>query len=582
MFKIVMQHTHGLSRWCFFLAPLVMLIEVFCDLQQPTLMSDIVDHGLAKGDMQYVIHTALLMLLFALLGVLAGAGSGVLGNYASLRMGAHLRSHMLTIALNKREASNLAPATLITRITNDVTQMQNLVMILTRGMVRSPMLMFGGIVMSLIVCPNLAPILLVIISSLIIFLLFIMRRSIPLYTKMQQRVDGMNRVMRENLQGIKTIKAFVLEKHQLTQFKQANDKLLNSSIRASMATVTLSPIIQVMLNLGVVIALAYGGQLKVNGTILDGQIIAFVNYMIQITNAMVMTVNIITAFSRAITSATRVQTVLNETKGEVAVGTVANAPSGSDIEFSHVTFGYQQSRPILNDVSFKIAEGKWLGIIGATGSGKSALINLLTRSFDNYQGTIRIGGVDIKDIDLAAIHHKVTVAMQDAMLFSGTIRHNLTFGAAQADEAQLDSAADVADATEFIKKLPQKYDAIVEQNGKNFSGGQRQRLNIARAVVPDPDILVLDDATSAVDQTTNALIQKQLLETRSGRTTIIISQRVTNIMNCDEILVMTDGQLTNQGTHTQLLKTSPFYAQLVETQLGGGRYYADETASSRT
>ncbi|WP_125581291.1 ABC transporter ATP-binding protein [Lacticaseibacillus suibinensis] len=572
MFKLLMTHMHGRARWCFFLAPAVMLVEVFSDLQQPTLMSDIIDHGLAKGDLHFVIRTSLLMLMFALIGVAAGSAAGILGNYASLHMGQKLRSHMLTVALNSRAAGGLTPATLITRITNDVTQMQNLVMMVTRGMVRAPMLMLGGMVMAVIVSPRLAPILLIIMPLLAVFILVVMKRSIPLYTHMQQQVDGMNRVMRENLQGAKTIKAYTLEDHQLAQFNQANADLLDSSIRASLATVPLSPIIQLALNLGVVVALAYGGQLDVNGVILDGQIIAFVNYMIQITNAMVMTVNIITAFSRAITSAARVQAVLAEATGEVPVGSASNAPAGSAITFDHVTFGYQQSRPILDDITFTVPAGQWLGIIGTTGSGKSSVINLLTRAFDDYQGTIAVGGVDIQQLDLAALHHKVTVATQEAMLFSGTIASNLRFGAPEADQAQLSAGATVAAATSFIDPLPAQYEAPVEQSGKNFSGGQRQRLNIARAAVPDADILVLDDATSAVDQTTNAAIQAQLTQTRHDRTTVIISQRVTNIMHCDQILVLEEGRITAAGSHEALVKQSPFYAQLVQTQLGGGRY----------
>ncbi len=381
-----------------------MLIEVFCDLQQPTMMADIVDSGLAKGDMQFVIKTAALMLMFALIGICAGGGSGVLGNYASLHMGQSLRTKMLTIALNSRAAGGLPPATLITRITNDVTQMQNLVMMMTRGMVRAPMLMLGGVVMSTLVSPRLAPILFVILPILLVYTLVVMRRSLPFYTDMQGKTDDMNRVMRENLQGAKTIKAFVLENHQQAQFTETNNALLDSSVRASMATVPLAPVIQFLLNLGVVIALAYGGTLDVGGVILDGQIIAFINYMIQITNAMVMTVNIITAFSRAITSATRVQAVLSEQVGEVQVGSAADAPQDSSVTFDHVSFGYDQSKPILDDISFSVPSGQWLGIIGTTGSGKSTLINLLTRGFDDYTGTIRIGGVDTQQLDLAAVH----------------------------------------------------------------------------------------------------------------------------------------------------------------------------------
>lgn len=569
MFAIIMHHTHGRARWAFFLAPLIMLGEVLCDLQQPTLMSQIIDTGLAHGDGQYVLHHALLMLLFAVLGLICGATCGTLGSYASLKMGESLRSDMLQIALASRDAAGLKPATLITRITNDVTQMQNLVMMLTRGMVRAPMLLLGGIVMSTLVCPDLAPILFIIMPILVIFILIVMRRSLPLYTQMQAAVDRVNRGMRENLQGAKTIKSYVLEDHQFAEFKQANQNLQTTSLNAAMATVTLAPVIQLLLNLGVVIALSYGGTLAIHGSISDGQIIAFVNYMIQITTAMIQTANIITAFSRAITSAARVQAVLDEAK--LTPTATAPLPVASDIQFEHVSFGFDQSTPILNDVSFTVPDGHSLGIVGPTGAGKTTLINLLTRSFDDYSGTIRIGGTDIQTLSLSEVHTKVKVALQDAILFAGTIASNLSFGGAATPEA-LDEAAQMADASEFITPLAEQFEAPVEQRGKNFSGGQRQRLNLARAFTNDPDIVVLDDATSAVDQSTNAEIKRQLARARHHQTTVIISQRVTNVIDCDEIIVLEAGKITARGDSQTVYQNSPFYRQLVDTQLGGGRH----------
>ncbi|BDZ29586.1 hypothetical protein MH1LPH_00520 [Lactiplantibacillus brownii] len=252
--------------------------------------------------------------------------------------------------------------------------------------------------------------------------------------------------------------------------------------------------------------------------------------------------------------------------------TATAAPNDNTIKFDKVTFGYHQSEPILDQVSFEVPDGQWLGIIGATGAGKSSLINLLTRRFDQYTGKITLGGVDIKTMSLKAVHTKIAVALQDSLLFSGTVRSNLAYGAPKAPTTVLAQAAKTAVAADFIDQLPATYDAPVEQAGKNFSGGQRQRLNISRAIVPDSDILIMDDATSAVDQTTNAEIKAHLMQARSKRTTIIISQRVTNVMACDQIMVLTAGKVSAVGTHAELLKRSEFYRQLVKTQLGGGRY----------
>ena len=291
--------------------------------------------------------------------------------------------------------------------------------------------------------------------------------------------------------------------------------------------------------------------------------------MIQITTAMIQTANIITAFSRAITSAARVQAVLDEAAPMPQAS--APLPKASAIEFAHVTFGFDQSTPILNDVSFVVPDGHSLGIVGPTGAGKTTLINLLTRSFDDYSGRIAIGGTDIQTMSLADVHTKVKVALQDAILFAGTIASNMSFGGAATSEA-LTQAAQIADASEFITPLADQFDAPVEQRGKNFSGGQRQRLNLARAFTNDPDIVVLDDATSAVDQSTNAEIKQQLAHARQHQTTVIISQRVTNVIDCDEIIVLEAGKITARGDSQTVYQTSPFYRQLVDTQLGGGRH----------
>ncbi|WP_054651696.1 ABC transporter ATP-binding protein [Lacticaseibacillus pantheris] len=569
MFNIVFKHTHGKALLFLILAPLSMLGEVLSDLQQPTLMSRILDNGLGKGDMNYVLRTAGLMAVFALIGLIAGVACNAMGSYASLQMGAELRQHMLRVALTSRNPQGLQPATIITRITNDVVQMQNLVMLMVRGMVRSPFLMVGGAVMSVIVSPKLAWLLLIVMPLLLIFMVLVVRRSVPLFTRVQQSIDHVNLIMRENLNGMKTIKSYTLEDSQYDRFTEANDTLQSDSEKAQRSTIILSPVILLVLNLAVVVALAYGGRLDMQHAILDGQIIAFVNYMIQITNAMIGTVNIITAFSRASTSAIRVREALAEEDSHDALDQQSGQtqlPAGSGFDFDHVNFGYGK-RPILADVNLHVPDGAWLGVIGTTGSGKTTLVNLLTRAFDDYQGHITVGGVDVQALTLTELHHKVAVALQDSVLFSGTVRDNLRYGNPKADDDALRRAIHDAAADDFFQG-DAGLDQPVEQHGKNFSGGQRQRLNLARALAADPDILVLDDITSAVDQETNAVIQRRLQVNRAHRTTMIISQRISNLVDCDQIIVLEGGRITGQGTHQELIQTSTFYRRLVAAQFG--------------
>ncbi|KRM87735.1 abc-type multidrug transport system, atpase and permease component [Lacticaseibacillus thailandensis DSM 22698 = JCM 13996] len=547
-----------------------MLGEVFSDLQQPTLMSRILDNGLGKGDMHYVLRTAALMAFFAVVGLVAGVSCNALGSYASLQMGAALRQHMLQVALTSRNPRGLQPATIITRITNDVIQMQNLVLIMVRGMVRAPLLMMGGAVMSVIVCPQLAWLLLIVMPLLLIFMVLVVRRSVPLFTRVQQSIDHVNQIMRENLNGMKTIKSYALEDSQYHRFNGANEQLQSDSEVAQHSTIILSPVILLVLNLAVVIALAYGGRLDMQHVILDGQIIAFVNYMIQITNAMIGTVNIITAFSRASTSAIRVRTALDEENQADALDQQpghAQLPAGSGFDFDHVSFGYGK-RPILADIDFHVADGTWLGVIGTTGSGKTTLVNLLTRAFDDYQGHIMVGGTDVQALTLTELHHKVAVALQDSVLFSGSVRDDLRYGQPDGTDSNLARAIHDAAADDFIDAAGGGLDLPVEQHGKNFSGGQRQRLNLSRALAADSDILVLDDITSAVDQETNARIQQRLRTSRRGRTTMIISQRISNLVDCDQIIVLEGGRITGRGTHAELIRTSSFYRRLVAAQFG--------------
>lgn len=545
-----------------------MLIEVFCDLQQPTFMARVVDHGLAgNGHPQYILQTGGVMLLFALIGAFSGSSCNALASYASLKMGQRLRNHLLQLALATREDHGLSTPTLITRLTNDVIQMQNLVMTLTRSLVRAPFLLLGGIVMAFIISPRIAWILALVVPALLLFMVLVIRHSVPLFTAMQQAVDRINRVMRENLLGIKTVKSFVLENHAQQVFAQANTQAQISSVTAQGSVIVLAPVVTLVLNLSIVAALWFGGGLHSQHLITTGQIMAFVNYMIQITNAMINTVNTVSSLSRAQTATVRIQAILDLPQ-DTSVAQGATLPADSTLRFEHVSFAYPGGENVLTDIDFELPAGQKLGLIGTTGSGKTTLVDLLTRLYEPTQGRITIGGVPIANVPLTQLRHKIAVALQNSVLFSGTIADNLRYGKQDASLSELQTAAQAAAAAEFINARPDGYQAKVTQRGNNFSGGQKQRLNLARALVAQAAILVLDDTTSAVDLATDAHIQQALRQLRQGKTTIMIAQRIAAIRDSDLILVLDHGRIVACGQHATLMQTSAFYREVALAQLG--------------
>jgi ATP-binding cassette subfamily B protein len=569
MIKLIIKRLHGLALFCAIGAPLMMVIEVFSDLQQPTLMSKIVDVGVATGNLHYVLHTGLIMVFFALLGAVGGMGCSVLANYAALKMGGNLRNELMAKIqnLSTAEIDKLETSSLITRMTNDVTQMQNMVLVFTRGMIRSPLLCIGGIVMSFIICHNLALIICVTVPILAIATIFVISRTVPMFTRVQNCIDGINNVMRENLLGIRVIKSFTLEKQQYHRFNTANKNLTNENIDAQSFIFILAPIMTLLMNLSVVAALWFGGKMQISGSLQPGKIIAFVNYMIMITNSLVFMVGMITSFSRADASSTRIIEVLDIQPSVINTDKPKN-PQNNNITFEQVSFRYNTGDYVLRDISFKLPEGQKIGIIGSTGCGKSTLASLLVRLYDVTKGSIKIGDTDIREIPLNTLREKVGVVLQESLLFSGTVEENLRYGNSTADAHQLNAAIENAQAKEFLDKISRGLASTVEQRGKNFSGGQKQRLSIARSLLHDPDILLLDDSTSALDLATDAQLQSALRQCRKGKTTILIAQRVASLMDCDTILVMENGKLDAAGNHNSLLQSCTLYRSIAVSQLG--------------
>jgi ATP-binding cassette subfamily B protein len=629
MIKLFRAHLKGYAFLCAFLAPLFMLLEVFMDLQQPTLMSNIIDIGVAAGDLEFVLRTGVHMIIFALVGLIGGAGCSILSFYASMHMAGSVRRSLFEkiFLLSSAEVNRFEASSLITRLTSDVTQIQDTLAMMLRGMSRGPMLLTGGVIMSFVLSARLALILCVALPLLTLSVVIIVKRTVPMYATVQSSVDNVNMLMRENLLGIQLVKSFSLESKRTSQFRQINDSLAENSIRAQSSTFLMMPIVTLLMNLSVVAILWFGGMpevpvpmeiggslpngdLSVGGGLSVGKIMALVNYMVQITSSLTMMVNFAANVSRSQASASRIhevsefssqrtrrkqrfalplfvgfsmdtepsiahpRTMVSIISPEIPVPQDDSAaqqsvppPTRLSVEFNHVSFGYG-GEPVLKDISFSAAQGQKLGVIGPTGCGKSTLAALLARLYDPSGGSVVIGGVDARDISNKVLHKKVCLITQDSVLFSGTVADNLRYGSETAGEAELWEAAEAAEAAGFLRELPDGLDTVVTQRGKNFSGGQKQRLCIARALVLAPDILVMDDSTSALDLLTEARLRQAVRKRMRNAILIIISQRVSSIIDCDSILVMDNGRIAAQGGHAELMRHSALYRSIALSQLG--------------
>ena len=554
------------------LAPLLMVIEVVCDLSQPTLLAKIVDDGIAKGDIDLIIRTGLLMVGVAFIGMIGGVGCTIASSIASQGFGADLRSAVFR-KIQSFSFSNLdrfKPSTLITRLTNDITQLQQLVLMSLRIVVRAPLLFLGGIVMAVSINSRLSTILFIAIPLQITAFLYLMRKGFPLFTIMQQKIDKVNAVIRENLAGIRVVKAFVREDMEKSRFNSANEDLMNTSIRAFMPIITLMPFIMLVMNLSVVAVLWFGGLLVARENMHVGEIMAFINYLTQILFSLMMIGNIFIFISRASASAQRVSEVLDtEVDIENPVNPDTNPITEGEVIFENVSFSYDGAggEPVLKDISFTAYHGETVAIVGTTGSGKSTLVSLIPRLYDVTKGRILIDGRDVREIDIDVLRSAISIVLQETILFSGTIKENILWGNEFATDEEVIEIAKIAQAHDFIMSFPDGYDTQIGQRGVDLSGGQKQRIAIARALIKKPVILILDDCTSAVDLATERRILRGL-KSISRCTTFIIAQRISTVMNADKILVLDDGRLIAQGTHSELLVTCPIYQDIYKSQIG--------------
>ena len=552
------------------LAPLMMFIEVIMDLNQPKLMSDIIDIGVANGDISYVLNIGFKMIVVAMLGILGGMLCGLFSTLASMKMGKNMRQGLFDKiqSLSFSEIDKFKTSSLITRLTNDVTQVQNMVMMALRGMVRSPLICLGGIIMSLTISIKLSIIFLVVIPLIVVSVILITSKSIPFFIEMQKKIDNVNLVMRENLLGVRVIKAFVIEDKMRRRFSSANDELMDITIKAQSVTILLWPLVTLIMNLSVVAILWFGGNYVNNGSLEIGKIMAFINYLVQIMSSLNMLIMSIINFSRAKVSADRINEVL-DVESSIKDREDADKISKFDVEFKDVYFKYNKdSEYVLKGISFKASEGEKIGIIGPTGSGKSSLISLIPRLYDATSGSVMIGNKDVKNLKINDLRKIIGVVLQDTTLFSGSIADNLRFGMEDANEEMMDSATKDAQAFEFITSSNEGYNREVGQRGKNLSGGQKQRVSIARTLIKNPKILILDDSSSALDMATEAKLQNSIKNRVKDATVFLIAQRISAVMDSDKIIVLDNGEIVAIGTHKELIKNCEIYRSIAISQLG--------------
>jgi ATP-binding cassette subfamily B multidrug efflux pump len=577
-------------KWAI-LAPLLMILEVAMDLMQPRLIQHIVDVGIAQLDMSVIANTGLLMVGLAIIGAAGGLGCTVFATLAAQGFGADLR-HTLFRKVQSFSFGNLddiETGQLVTRLTNDVTQVQQVVAMLLRIMVRAPLMLVGSLLMAILTSPRLALLLLVLTPLVLVALIWVIGKATPLFGQVQRKLDDLNTVMQENLAGVRVVKAFVRARHEIQRFRITNEGLMEQTIRAARIVAVVMPFMMLAVNLGIVGAIWFGGLQVTYGTMQIGQIIAFVNYLMSTLMSLMMVSMLVMMTARAQASAERIQEVLESVpKIEDKPDAVTTFAPRGRVAFEGVTFSYDSDGhdPALKDINFVAEPGQTVAVLGATGSGKSSLIHLIPRFYDVTGGRVTIDGVDVRDIEKEVLRRNIGIALQESVLFTGTIRDNIRYGRPDATDDEVIAAAQAAQAHEFISEFPDGYDTVLGQRGVNLSGGQKQRVAIARALLIQPAVLILDDSTSSVDVETETRIQDALEDVMKGRTSplappstgsgqrlrtsFVIAQRISTVLNADKILVLDDGQIAAEGTHSELLASSPIYREIYESQLGNG------------
>lgn len=555
------------------IGPIFKLLEAIFELFVPLVMASIIDIGIKNNDVNYIYQRGGLMVFLGFMGLLFALICQYNASVASQGVGTMLRNDLFRHinSLTFTELDQVGTNSLITRITNDVNQIQLAVAMLIRLVIRAPFLVIGSIVMAMMLDLKLSLIFIVVAPLVSIILYYVMGRSIPFYKIRQSKVDKISLITRENLEGSRVIRAFSKQDHEINRFEEANQDVTDIVIRVGKLSAILNPATFAVLNGAIIAIIWFGGKQVDLGILAQGQIIAFVNYMTQISLALVVVANLVVIFTKASASAARINEILEISpsfiEGNDEIQTNLNSTT-TKVSFKDVSFSYLGTDEYsLSDISFDVDSGQTIGIIGGTGSGKSTLVNLLPRFYDITKGEILIDGVSIKNYSFDKLRKKFGIVPQRSVLFKGTIADNLRWGKEDATEEELIKAVDLAQAAEFINTKPDKFNTIVEQGGKNLSGGQKQRLTIARALVGDPEILILDDSSSALDYATDAALRKAIKENIKNTTVFIVSQRASSIKHADKIIVLDDGQMVGLGTHEELFETCETYKEICLSQL---------------
>ena len=561
-------------KWASIATPVFMLLEVAVDTIIPLLMASIIDNGVNKGDTRHIYIMGVWMIVAALFGLLTGCLGAKYGAKAAMGFGKNLRAAMFRNiqTFSFANIDRFSSASLVTRMTTDVTNIQNAYMMMLRMAMRAPASIICAMAMSFFISPRLATIYLIAVIALGALLLFISKAAMKYFDRAFKRYDDLNESVQENVSAIRVVKAYVREDYEKKRFSNAAENIYDVFVKAESLVVYNSPLMQFTVYACILLISWLGAHMVVSSTLTTGDLMALLTYCMNILMNLMMLSMVFVMISLSLASARRISEVLNEQSTlHNPKEPLYDVPDGS-ISFKHVTFRYSDTAetPVLSDINLDIKSGETIGIIGGTGSSKSSLVNLISRLYDTDTGTVTVGGHDVREYDMDTLRNKVAVVLQQNVLFSGTILENLRWGDKNATTDECINACKMACADDFIESFPDKYNTYIEQGGTNVSGGQKQRLCIARALLKKPRILILDDSTSAVDTATDSKIRAALAKTIPGTTKLIIAQRISSVMDADRIIVMNDGKVDGFDTHENLLKNNEIYRDVYDSQTNGG------------